>query len=150
MASLISDSEKTTLNSALEDQADTFSRDLICYKDAKQTVTAPSESFNSIYGNAGATTSITYTPQSITVQARIQYAKNYNEEQFTDVESDSQLKLEIPNGKVRIKIKSSDFAQVKDCKRFKFDGSMFYKDSDFRGHGLFDVQYYTFLVKPTD
>lgn len=146
MASLISSDDKTTLNSIMEDQHDTFARPIICYKDAVKTVSTKSTSFNSVYGNAGATTSIVNTPQPITVNARVQYEKKYPQEYLEDGNINSQLKVNIDEGRVRIKIKSSDFANVKECKRFEFDSRVFYLDSDFRAHGLFDAQYYTFYV----
>lgn len=148
MASLLTDVEKATLKSAMADQHDTFAREITYYKDAKQTVSAPSNSFNSIYGRNGATTSISYTPQSFTVNARVLYSHQFDQDVFHDNESDSELKIRIDDGSVRIKIKASDFANVKEAKRFEFDNRKFYIDSDFRGHGLFDVQYYTFYVKP--
>ena len=47
MASLISDSEKATLHSVMDDQADTFSRAVTIVKDPIVTVPTPSSSFNS-------------------------------------------------------------------------------------------------------
>jgi hypothetical protein len=64
MASFLTDAEKTTCNNAMDDLHDTFARDVTVYKDAVVTVSSPSQSYNTIYGNAGATTPITYTPQS--------------------------------------------------------------------------------------
>lgn len=148
MASLLTSTEKTSLNSVMEDQHDTFARLVTCYKDAVETISTQSPSFNSIYGNAGATTSITYTPQSFQIYARIQYSNRYDENLFADGMSDSQLKIQMQDGKVRLKIKAADYANVKESKRIEFDNQQFYIDSDFRGHGLFDSQFYTFHVKP--
>ena len=63
MASLISDSEKTSLNEVMDDQHDTFARAVTVIKDPIKTVPTPSSSFNSIYGNAGATTPIVIRPR---------------------------------------------------------------------------------------
>ena len=82
MASLLTDAEKTTCNNAMDDLHDTFARDVYVYKAAVITVSTPSQSYNTIYGNAGSTTPITYTPQSSTVSARILYGKNYTEDYF--------------------------------------------------------------------
>ena len=146
MASLITAAEKSALNSVMNSVHDTFSRLITVYKDAVQTVTTQSTSFNSIYGNAGATTSITYTPQSSQIYAAILYAKRFDEDYFAD-QQDSQLKIKMQEGRIRVKIKASDYSTVKDGKRFEFDGQQFFRDSDFRAHGLFDVQFYTFYVK---
>ena len=146
MASLITSAEKSALNSVMNSVHDTFSRLITVYKDAAQTVTTQSTSFNSIYGNAGATTSITYTPQSSQIYAAILYARRFDEDYFAD-QQDSQLKIKMQEGRIRVKIKASDYSTVKDGKRFEFAGQQFFRDSDFRAHGLFDVQFYTFYVK---
>lgn len=146
MASLITSAEKSALNSVMNSVHDTFSRLITVYKDAAQTVTTQSTSFNSIYGNAGATTSITYTPQSSQIYAAILYARRFDEDYFAD-QQDSQLKIKMQEGRIRVKVKASDYSTVKDGKRFEFDGQQFFRDSDFRAHGLFDVQFYTFYVK---
>lgn len=147
MSSLLTSTEKSALNSIMNDQHDTFARLVTVYKRAKETVSTPSTSFNSIYGNAGATTSITYTPQSAQIYARIMYNKSYDEDYFSDSEADSQLKIKMQEGKIRLKIKAADYSTVKDCLRLEFDNGVYFVDSDFRGHGLFDVQFYTFFVK---
>ena len=146
MASLISDSDKTALNNVMDDQADTFSRPVTVIKDPVVTVPTPNSSFNSIYGNAGATTPITYTEQSSTVQARIQYG-GMGEDYFTASKSPNQIKVFIPEGQVRMKIKASDYSSVSEAKRIKFDNQEFSIYSDFRGHGLFDTQFYTVMLK---
>ena len=146
MASLMTSAEKSALNSVMNSVHDTFSRLITVYKDAAQTVTTQSTSFNSIYGNAGATTSITYTPQSSQIYAAILYARRFDEDYFAD-QQDSQLKIKMQEGRIRVKIKASDYSTVKDGKRFEFDSQQFFRDSDFRAHGLFDVQFYTFYVK---
>ena len=147
MASLLTSAEKSALNAVMDSVHDTFSRVITVYKDAQQTVATSSTSFNSIYGNAGATTSITYTPQTVQVYAAILYARRFDEDYFSDSQDNAQLKIKMSEGRVRIKIKAADFSKVQDGKRFEFDGQQFFKDSDFRAHGLFDVQYYTFYVK---
>jgi hypothetical protein len=147
MASLITSSEKSALNSVMSDQHDTFARLVTVYKRAKETISTPSASFNSIYGNAGATTSVTYTPQSTQIYARIMYNKSFDEDYFSDTEADSQLKIKMQEGKIRLKIKANDYEVAKDALRLEFDNGVYFIDSDFRGHGLFDVQFYTFFVK---
>jgi len=147
MASLISSSEKSALNSVMNSQHDTFARAITIIKDAKEVVTTSSSSFNSIYGNAGATTSVTYTEQSSTVQARVQYGRRYDEQYFSDSGAPSELKVDIPEGLVRIKIKADDYSTVKAAKRIRFDNQEFSIYSDFRGHGLFDSQFYTIMLK---
>ena len=153
MASLLTDAEKTTCNNAMDDLHDTFARDVTVYKDAVVTVKSyssqenPSQSYNTIYGNAGAVTPITYTPQSSTVSARILYGKNYTEDYFANSQSNSQLKIFLPEGEVRMIFKADDYATVSEAKRIEFDSQKFSIYGDFRGHGLFDSQFYTVMLK---
>jgi len=83
MASLLTASDKTTLNEAMDSLHDTFARDVQIIKEAVKTVTSSSAQFNSVYGTAGATTSIIYVPQSGTYKARVQYLRQ-EEEYFSD------------------------------------------------------------------
>ena len=132
----------------MDDLHDTFARDVTVYKDATVTVSSASQSYNTIYGNAGATTPITYTPQSSTVSARLLYGKNYTEDYFASSQSQSQLKIFLPEGKVRMIIKAADYSTLSEAKRIQFDNQKFAIDSDFRAHGVFGVKFYTLYLKP--
>ena len=147
MASLLTDAEKTTCNNAMDDLHDTFARDVYVYKDAVITVSTPSQSYNTIYGNAGATTPIAYTPQVSTVSARLLYGKNYTEDYFSSSQSNSQLKIFLPEGQVRMIFKAADYSTLSQAKRIVFDAHKFAIDSDFRGHGVFGVKFYTIYLK---
>ena len=147
MASLLTTAEKATCNNAMDDLHDTFARDVTVYKDAEVTVSSPSQSYNTIYGNAGATTPITYTPQSSTVSARLLYGKNYTDDYFASSQSNSQLKIFLPEGEVRMIIKASDYSTLAAAKRIQFDNQKFAINSDFRAHGVFGVKFYTLYLK---
>lgn len=148
MASYLTESEKSAYEDVMDNLHDTFSETVRVYTDASKTINTPNNSYNSIYGNAGSVESISYSPQFTDIQARVQYANNYNDQFFTDEESDPpQLKIKIPLGKVRIKIKAEDYEVAKNGKRFEFDNRTFVIDSDFLGHGLFGTKFYTFFVK---
>jgi hypothetical protein len=147
MASLLTNAEKTTCNNAMNDLHDTFARDVSVYKDAVITVSTPSQSYNTIYGNAGATTPISYTPQSSTVSARILYGRDYTSDFFASSQSDSQLKIFLPEGQVRMIFKAADYSTVSQAKRIEFDSQKFAINSDFRAHGVFGVKFYTIFLK---
>ena len=66
---------------------------------------------------------------------------------FTSSKSPNQIKVDIPEGLVRMKIKASDYATVSEAKRVEFDDQKFSIYSDFRGHGLFDTKFYTVMLK---
>ena len=149
MASLLTAAEKTTLNEAMDSLHDTFAREVQIIKEAVKTVTTASAQFNSVYGTAGASTSVTYTPQSGTYKARVQYLRQ-DEDYFTDSQLDSQLKIKMPAGSVRIKVSGDAHTYLKDAKRVQFDDRRFTIFSDYRPHGLFDARYYTYFLKPID
>ena len=149
MASLLSDADKTTLNEAMDSLHDTFARDVQIIKEAVKTVTTTNAQFNSVYGTAGATTSLVYTPQSGTYRARVQYL-NQNEEYFADSQLDSQLKIKIPAGSVRIKVSGDAHEYLKDAKRVQLDDRRFTIFSDVRPHGLFNSRYFTYYLRPID
>ena len=131
----------------MNDLHDTFARDVSVYKDAVITVSTPSQSYNTIYGNAGATTPISYTPQSSTVSARILYGRDYTSDFFASSQSDSQLKIFLPEGQVRMIFKAADYSTVSQAKRIEFDSQKFAINSDFRAHGVFGVKFYTIFLK---
>jgi hypothetical protein len=149
MASLLTNAEKTTLNEAMDSLHDTFARDVQIIKEAKKTVTTTNAEFNSVYGTAGATTSITYVNQSGTYKARVQYLRQ-DEDYFSDGQLDSQLKIKMPAGSVRIKVSGDAHDYLKDAKRVQMDDRRFTIQSDYRPHGLFDARYYTYYLKPID
>jgi len=147
MASLISDSEKSSLNEVMNDHHDTFARPVVVIQDPIKTVPEPNSSFNSIYRNAGATTPVVFTPQEFTIQARIEYGSSFGEDYFSNSQSPNQLKIDIPDGLVRMKIKASDYGIVSEAKRVRLDNQEFSIYSDFRGHRLFYTQFYTIMLK---
>ena len=149
MASLLTAADKTTLNEAMDALHDTFARDVQIIKEAVKTVSTSNAQFNSVYGTAGASTNITYTPQSGTYQARIQYLRQ-EEDYFSDSQLDSQIKVKMPAGSVRMKVSGDAHSYLKDAKRVQFDGRRFTIFSDYRPHGLFDARYYTYYLKPID
>ena len=72
---------------------------------------------------------------------------DFSEDYFTAAKSPNQIKVYIPEGLVRMKIKASDLTAVSEAKRIEFDNQKFSIYSDFRGHGLFDSQFYTVMLK---
>ena len=149
MASLLTVADKTSLNEAMDSLHDTFARDIQIIKEAKKTVATTNAAFNSVYGTAGATTSINYVSQSGTYKARVQYLRQ-EEDYFSDSQLDSQLKIKTPAGSVRIKVSGDAHSYLKDAKRVQFDSRRFTIFSDYRPHGLFDARYYTYYLKPID
>ena len=150
MASLLTSAQKTQYNDVMDDHHDTFARAVTVYKDAVVTVPTPNISYNSMYGNAAASQPKVFTSQSSTIHARIMYGKEYNEQYISDDKLESQNKIKIPEGQVRLKFKAEDYATMSEAKRVEFDSQKFAIDSDLRANGLFDVKFYTVFVRPVD
>lgn len=146
--SLISASEKQELNEAIANVHATFARDVVVYKEASEVVIITDPNFNPLYNTAGQSTSIINTPVYKTIKARIQYNDDFKKEYWTDYSDRTQIKLQAVVGTVRIKVTLDDYEYIKDGRRFDLDGKRFVLNSSFRGHGLFDSQYYTLYLKP--
>lgn len=151
MPNLIPDSEKQALQQAFNDIHDTFSRPVYYIKEAKTVVLQTSPTFNSIYSQGSSLKqSVKKTINSGQFNARITYDTDKANSYLNDPEIDSQLKLRLPDGYVRIKVDSSGYNIIKKTKRVLFDQRTFSIESDVRPHGLFSPNYYTFFLLPTE
>ncbi len=154
MGSLLTNSEKQDLQNAFNNIHDTFARPIFYFQEAKTVVLNTVPSYNPIYGQAGpqATTkqTIKNVIQSGQFSARITYDTDRAEAYLSSPEIDSQLKLRLPDGYVRIKVDESGHNIIQKTKRVVFDGRRFSVESDVRPHGLFLPTYYTFFLLPTE
>ena len=151
MPSLINLSRQNKVTAALADLHDTFSREIVVYKNAKKVAISSSPQYNSIYGNAGSSTSIDYETVSATFMARIYYIKS-DEEHFSDLNSNkgSQNKIIMPQGSVKIVVDPDGYLYIKEARKVEFDGITFAIRSDGNPMGLFANQYYEFYLTPID
>jgi len=142
MSDLFTDSEKEEIAANLLHLHDTFGRDIIVYKEAQKVVISTDPNYNYLYGNSGATTSVSNVPVKKTFKARIRYDLD-NKNLISNIGSNE-------TSQVRIKLKKADYNYISDAKRIEFDGRMFHVDSDPRAHGLFDVQFYTLFLRSVE
>lgn len=151
MANLISDTERTYLESLMDDMHDTFARDIVIIKDAKRVIISTDVNYNYLYNNVSGTfnTTVQNQPQKQTFQARILYGKKLLEDNM-DGDIDSQTNIDLPAGHVRIKLNQDGYDYIKKAKRVTFDDKIFEIQSDDRPHGLFRPRYYTFYLRPLD
>lgn len=151
MPSLINSSRQNKVTAALADLHDTFSRAIVVYKNAKKIAISSSPQYNSIYGNAGSSTSVNYETVSETFMARIYYIKS-DEEHFSDLNSSkgSQNKIIMPQGSVKIVVDPNGYNYIKEARKVEFDGITFSIRSDGNPMGLFANQYYEFYLTPID
>ena len=151
MASLLTTAQNAALQSAFNDLHDTFAREIYIYKEAKRVVLATTPTFNPIYQqNLTQQEVVERQIQSGMFSARISYDTDRAESYVTSPEIDSQLKLRMPDGYVRIKLEKTGYEYIKEAKRVEFDGRKFSIQSDVRPHGLFQPTHYTFFLSPTE
>lgn len=151
MPSLINQKLMDRVSSKFADLHDTFSREITVYKNAKRIAIASSPSFNAIYGTSGATNTSEYQTVSATFLARVYYLK-MDEEFFSNksLEADSQAKIIMPNGSVKIVVDPQGYLFIKEARKVEFDGITFSIRSDGNPMGLFSNQYYEFFLTPVD
>ena len=151
MASLLTTAQKAALQSAFDDIHDTFARDIYIYKEAKKISISTNPNYNPIYDkNSSLSQSVTRQVQKQTFKARIMYDTDRAEPYLASPEIDSQLKIRVPDGTVRIKLAKDGYEYIKGAKRIELDGRKFSIESDVRPHGLFDPTYCTFFLLPTE
>ena len=151
MASLLTSAQKAALQKSFDAVHDTFARDIYIFKEAKNVTISTTPNYNPIYGeNTKLEKTVTRQVQSGVFQARILYNTDSNEPYVTAPQIDSQLKIKVPDGSVRIKVNKEGYEYIKKAKRVDFDGRRFSIESDVRPHGLFEPNYYTFFLLPTD
>jgi hypothetical protein len=146
MASLLTDAEKTDLQSALSDVHDTFARNIYVYVE-EGGATAPEElNFNPLYGRKKDASEISsnISLTKYTYAARIYYESKQNED---IVDGKGQMNLTASEGKVRIKVKSEAYEKIKICSRIEVDDNLYVVDGDAKVIGPFDAQFYSIYLK---
>tara|TARA_B100000945_G_scaffold271818_1_gene233957 strand:- start:699 stop:1145 length:447 start_codon:yes stop_codon:yes gene_type:complete len=145
MASLLTDAEKTAINSALSDVHDTFARNIYVY--VEETASVPVElNYNPLYGRRKDVAKISseQTLTKYTYAARIYY-KNEQKEDILD--GNGQLSLMASEGQIRIKVKSDAYEKIKICSKIEVDNELFIVDGDAKIIGPFDAQFYSIFLK---
>ena len=145
MASLLTDAEKSAVNSALSDVHDTFARTIYVYVEEASSV--PAElNFNPLYGRnkdvAKISSETTLTRHSFS--ARIFYK---NEQKEDIIDGNAQMNLVGSEGQVRIKVKSDAYEKIKICSKIEVDDELFVVDGDAKVIGPFDTQFYSIFLK---
>jgi|TARA_R100000005_G_C4981695_1_gene191282 hypothetical protein len=145
MASLLTDAEKTVINSALSDVHDTFARNIYVY--VKESSSTPTElNYNPLYGRRVNVSKISSedTLTKYTYTARIFY-KNQQEEDIVD--GNGQMNLMASEGEVRIKVKSDAYEKIKICSKIEVDDELYVVNGDAKVIGPFDAQFYSIFLK---
>jgi hypothetical protein len=145
MASLLTDAEKSAVQSALSDIHDTFARNIYVYVEERSTV--PVElNYNPLYGRRKDTAKIS-SEQTLT---RYTYAARvfYKAEQKEDIiDGNAQMNLIASEGQIRIKVKSDAYEKIKICSKIEVDDELYVIDGDAKVIGPFDAQFYSIFLK---
>lgn len=145
MAGLFSEDDKREIKQSFRLLHDTFGREISILREAKKIVVSTDSTFNSVYGmaNNGAT-SVEYTPVKSGIKARIAYANQQSETNFPG----TSVGAELSEGEVKITVTIEDYNNfVKGAKRAEIDGEKFIFSSDARPQGIFDPDYYSFILR---
>ena len=145
MASLLTDAEKTAVNSAMSDMHDTFARDIYVY--VKEVASVPVElNYNPLYGRRRDTSKISSeeTLTQYTYSARIFYK---NEQKEDIIDGNAQMNLMASEGQVRVKVKSAAYEKMKICSKIEVDNELYVVDGDAKVIGPFGAQFYAISLK---
>lgn len=149
-SSLISESQKNTIKTIIDDIHETFARNITVYEEGRKILIAASSEYNGIYGKtSGGKTSTTKTVVSHIIKARIKYI-NSREENLAGAGIGSQLDINLIDGSVRITVDESGFEILKEAKRCEFEGRKYTIDSKGNPTGIFGPQYYHFYLSPIE
>jgi len=149
MGSFLSTSQKSEIERLYNKLHETFAQTITVYKNGKKTLIAHDPKYNSIYGrnNFGKRDSVEYETLSNTFDARVYYIKT-EEELFNN--ENSQIKVVMPKGSVKIIVKKEGFDFIQEARRVEFDGRKFSIHTDGAPYGLTSNLFYTFFLTPLD
>ncbi len=154
MAGFLSQNQINKINSLSDTLHTTFARTITVYKNAKKTLIASTDNWNSLYRrtNTGSNTSVEYSTVSDTFEARIYYVDMDQEflSNEAGAQSGTQNKIILPDGSVKIVVKEAGYNYIREARRVEFDGTKFAIKSDGVPRGLTDNRFFTFVLTPID
>ena len=154
MAGFLSQNQINKINSLSDTLHTTFARTITVYKNAKKTLIASTDNWNSLYRrtNTGSNSSVEYTTVSETFEARIYYVDMDKEflSNEAGAQSGTENKILLPDGSVKIVVKESGYDYIREARRVEFDGTKFAIKSDGVPRGLTSNRFFTFILTPID
>lgn len=154
MAGFLSQNQINKINSLSDTLHTTFARTITVYKNAKKTLIASTDNWNSLYRrtNTGSNTSVEYSTVSDTFEARIYYVDMDKEflSNEAGAQSGTQNKIILPDGSVKIVVKEAGYNYIREARRVEFDGTKFAIKSDGVPRGLTSNRFFTFVLTPID
>jgi hypothetical protein len=153
MAGFLSSNMESAIDTMYDTLHETFAQTITVFKNSKRTVVSTNSKYNSIYGrtDTGSKSNIEYATESQSFEARVYYI-NMEEDYLSNSQNQqgTQNKIILPNGSVKIVVKSDAYEFIKEARRLELDGIRFAIKSDGEPSGLTSNKFYTFLLTPTD
>tara|TARA_Y100000004_G_scaffold105274_2_gene118170 strand:- start:3776 stop:4246 length:471 start_codon:yes stop_codon:yes gene_type:complete len=155
MAGFLSSDQITKIRDLANTLHTTFARTITVYKNAKKTLIASTDSWNSLYRrtNTGSNSSVEYTEVSQSFTARIYYDDmdtSYLTDDGPSQQAGTQNKVVVAAGTVRIVVEQDAYDYLSEARRVEFDGTKFIIESDGQPRGFTSNQFYTFVLSPVD
>lgn len=151
MSSFISSSQRGGLEAAFSNLHDTFGRDIAMYKNGTQVTISTNPNNDFVWESAPQNDQFDTIPVSGVFKARILYGNVQGRNQFNTVggkvRGGDQPNIELDVGSVRIKLDPTGAEFIKDAVRVVLDGAIFNIETPQRPHGLFNPQFYDFILK---
>ena len=145
MASLIEQTDKDLMQSAMMDVFDTFKRPIEIYKEPERIIISTNYNYSRFGDNSQNQLNPPVSPVSIIVNACILHEKK---QRYVYVDADdSQLKLKDAEGQVRIKVDITGYNAMIGAKNITLDGFEYRNVSTPRPHGLFTPSLWTFYLQ---
>ena len=120
MAGFLSSNMESAIDTMYDTLHETFAQTITVFKNSKRTVISTNSRYNNIYGrtNTGSKSNIEYTTESQSFEARVYYI-NMEEEYLSNNENQrgTQNKIILPNGSVKIVVKSDAYEFIKEARR---------------------------------
>jgi hypothetical protein len=141
MASFLSQAQKTTIDSALDNLHDTFKITIYACVEKTEAV-ADNSQYNALYHSSNNQNVASYNKVLIKypIQARVRYAPDQTEGILPTNLLDSK-------GKARIKVSSEDYEKVKIATKIEIRENYYIVDGDADIEGIFSDNYYTVYLK---
>lgn len=150
MPSLVSDSEKKILTGLFSDTFDTFSRNIVIWKEPikQQLITTPNNPGLFGFGDAQVESEYVYIPVSGIYPAVIRYVNTHRNISAAEVMDSTNTFL--PIGELTIKVRPDCYAFIENGKteRFSFDNRDFFFAGKARAVPFLGSSFYMYQLKP--
>lgn len=144
---LITGSVLSSFSGAFGDLFDTFSRNIIIFKEPKKTIVQQNVDNYIGYSSIDSPIEYTYTPVSGIYPAQIIYSVSAKNQDILNKEAN----INLPQVPVKIKVKEDarDFIQVGKTENILIDGQVFNLNSQYEVQNYLGLQYYYFELLQT-